>query len=155
MKIENQEQRPDFTSSLNAIELPFITEPPTPCPKFLVQLSCGLFGITDDMIEKYQSLDALFIKNRFNTFFFEAAGDSMQPTIFQGEIVIVDKSKKHFTGKVCVVVYQESLMCKRVIKTNTSFILRSDNSKYKDIIIQDCEELKIWGVVIGRAGFVK
>ena len=152
---DNQDIKPESIETLNKIELPFITEPFAPSPKFLSQLSCGLFGITEDMIEKYQSLDALFIKNRFNTFFFEAAGDSMQPTIFQGEIVIVDKSKKHFNGKVCVVVYQESLICKRVIKTNATFILRSDNPKYKDIVIQDCEELKIWGVVIGRAGFVK
>ena len=61
------------------------------------------FGISDDFIEKYQSLDAKFIKNKFSTFFFEAVGDSMEPTIFEGQVLIVDRSLKDFHQKVCVI----------------------------------------------------
>ena len=33
------------------------------------KVSCGLFGISDDFIENYQSLDERFVKNKESTFF--------------------------------------------------------------------------------------
>ena len=124
-------------------------------PKLLAKLSCGLFGISDDFIEKYQSLDQLFVKNKFSTFFFEAAGDSMEPTIYQGQILIVDRSRKDFHNRVCVVCLDDKMMCKRVIQKDQFVILKSDNQKYKDMIIENNESLTFWGVVIANAGFIK
>ena len=124
-------------------------------PKLSSKISCGLFGISDDFIEKYQSLDAKFIKNKFSTFFFEAVGDSMEPTIFEGQILIVDRSLKDFHQKVCVISYEDKLICKRVYLKSTGIILHSDNPKYKDIIISESEGLNLWGVVIAIAGHVK
>jgi DNA polymerase V len=125
------------------------------CPKLLAKLACGLFGISDDNIEKYQSLDQLFIKNKFSTFFFEAAGDSMEPTIYEGQILIVDRSTTSFHGRVCVVCLDDLMMCKRVWQKENCVILKSDNSKYRDQIIQNNESLVFWGVVIANAGFIK
>ncbi len=141
--------------AMDSIELPLISEAFPKRPIFLSKLSCGLFGISDDEIEDYQSLDSLFIKNRFNTFFFKAAGDSMEPTIFEGQILIVDRSKKNFNGKVCAVVYEEKIICKRVIIKGDLIILKSDNQKYKDIIIQNNENIVFWGVVTAIAGFIE
>ena len=141
-------------SPLKQIELP-MAGTSMEFPKILAKLSCGLFGISDDFIEKYQSLDALFVKNKFSTFFFEAAGDSMEPTIFQEQILIVDRSRKDFHGRVCVVCYEDKLICKRVIQKSDSVILKSDNPKYKDIIIENNESLICWGVVIASAGLIK
>lgn len=140
---------------LNRINLPVIDEPFPHSPTFQMKLSCGLFGISDDLIEKYQSLDSLFIKNRYNTFFFEAAGDSMEPTIFQGQVLIVDRSRKDFNGRVCAIEFEDKIICKRVIILKESIILRSDNSKYKDILVQNNESVNFWGVVIANAGYVK
>lgn len=145
------------TDILKNIELP-----PVPIegsiqeyPTLLAKLSCGLFGISDDFIEKYQSLDQLFIKNKFSTFFFEAAGDSMESTIFQGQILIVDRSATSFHGRVCVVCLDDKMMCKRVYQKENCVILKSDNPKYKDIIIENNESLNFWGVVVANAGFIK
>ena len=140
---------------INRIELPVIDRPFPESPVLLAKLSCGLFGISDDLIEKYQSLDSLFIKNRYNTFFFEAAGDSMEPTIFQGQVLIVDRSRKNFNGRVCAVEYEDKIICKRVIVKPDSIILRSDNSKYKDIIVSTNDGVNFWGVVVATAGYVK
>ena len=142
-------------SIINRIELPIIDEPFPQSPVLLAKLSCGLFGISDDLIEKYQSLDSLFIKNRYNTFFFEAAGDSMEPTIYQGQVLIVDRSRKDFNGRVCAVEYEDKIICKRVLIKQDAVILRSDNSKYKDIIIYNNERVNFWGVVVANAGHVK
>lgn len=145
----------NFETSLKQIDLPFLENGKIECPKFLVKISCGLFGITDDFIEGRQSLDQLFIKNKNTTFFFECDGDSMEPTIRTGQILIVDRSITDFHNRVCVVRHEDKLMCKRVLIRKDSIILRSDNQRYKDICIIDQESSLLWGVVIGIAGFIK
>lgn len=145
----------DLTPKMKEVKLPIACEPAPETPMLLAKMSCGLFGISEDMIEKYQSLDALFIKNRFNTFFFEAAGDSMEPTIYSGQILIVDRSKKDFHGKVCAVAYEDKIICKRVFIKENSIILKSDNPKYRDIHVQQNESVNLWGVVIAIAGYIE
>ena len=145
----------DLTSNIVGIELPVHWGPASEFPTLISKLSCGLFGISDDFIEKYQSLDTLFIKNKFSTFFFEAAGDSMEPTIFPGQILIVDRSRTDFHGRVCVVCLEDKMICKRVLQKGNAVILRSDNPKHKDIVVENNENLNFWGVVIANAGFIK
>ncbi len=145
----------DSESILEQVELPSITEPFPQRPLFLSRLTCGLFGISEDEIEDYQSLDSLFIKNRFNTFFFKAAGDSMEPTIYQGQILVVDRSKNNYNGKVCAIVYDEKIICKRIIMKGEFIILKSDNPKYKEIVIKNNENVVFWGVVVAIAGFIE
>lgn len=140
---------------LQEIILPFSKEETIVCPQFLVKVSCGLFGISDDFIDKYQSLDQLFIRNKYSTFFFECSGDSMEPTIKNGQLLIVDRSIKDFHRRVCIVVYEDKLVCKRVYLGNDSVILKSDNPKYKDIVIKNEDSTLFWGVVTGVAGFIK
>lgn len=135
--------------------LPLIKGASAELPQFSAKVSCGLFGISDDFIEKYQSLDSHFVKNKFSTFFFESDGDSMEPTIFAGQIMIVDKSRKDFHGKVSIVCWEDRLICKRVFLRSDGIILKSDNSKYQDIIISNNENILLWGLVVAIAGFVK
>lgn len=143
------------TATLKQIELPLADEVTYEIPKFIAKLSCGLFGISDDFIEKYQSLDTHFIKNKFSTFFFESDGDSMEPTIFPGQVIVVDRSRKDFHGKVCVISWEDKLICKRVFFKNDLIILKSDNPKHKDIIVQNNENILLWGLVVAAAGFVE
>ena len=119
------------------------------------KVSCGLFGISDDFIENYQSLDERFVKNKESTFFFKATGKSMMPTIFPGEILVVDRSISNFDHRVCVVNYNGELLCKRVIIFSRHLILRSDNSTFKDISVFDEQSALVWGVVIARCGDVR
>ena len=116
------------------------------------KVSCGLFGISDDFIEDYQSLDQRFIKNRTSSFLFEADGDSMEPTIFKGDLLLVDRSIENFDRKVCIVAFDGQLICKRVFKANNGITLRSDNTNYKDIVVMNNELVTIWGVVTSRHG---
>lgn len=145
----------DTNSQLIKVKLPLLAEENFSRPIFLSPLTCGLFGISEDEIEDYQSLDSLFIKNRFNTFFFKAAGDSMEPTIFQGQILVVDRSKTSYHGKVCAVAYEDKIICKRVFIHPNSLVLSSDNKKYRDIVVENSENVKLWGVVVALAGFIE
>ncbi len=116
------------------------------------KLACGLFGIHDDFIENYQSLDERFIKNKTSSFLFEAIGDSMEPSIFKGDLLLVDRSIEYYHRKICVLSYEGSLICKRVFKIPEGIILHSDNTKYKQLIITDNSLVEIWGVVTSRHG---
>ena len=124
-------------------------------PFFGSKLPCGTFGILDDFIEKYQSLDQRFVQNKASTFFFRATGDSMKPTIFPEDILIVDRSIEHYEGKVCVVCFEGELLCKRVFTKKNHALLLSDNQVYKPKLIQNPENAFVWGVVVAKACDVK
>ena len=116
------------------------------------RVGCGLFGISDDFIEEYQSLDSKFIKNKASTFFFKASGDSMEPMIHSGDVLVVDRSITSFHNRICIVIFDDQLICKRVRinRANKSVSLLSENSKHSPILLSESLEASIWGVVVAR-----
>lgn len=110
---------------------------------------CGLFGISDDYIEKYQSLDSRFIRNKAATFFFEASSNSMQPFILEGDILIVDRSLEVSSNCVAVLALHGELICKRIIKEGNRMLLRSENKLYRDIVVTEEMNATVFGVVTG------
>ncbi|MCP4914880.1 MAG: S24 family peptidase [Oligoflexia bacterium] len=124
-------------------------------PLLLQHVECGLFGVSEDFSEDYQSLDERVIKNKSATYFLLAKGRSMEPTIFEEDILVVDRSIKNFHNKVCVVSYNGELICKRVSILEDRVLLKSDNPKFKDIVVFDDASAMFWGVVISRVGQVR
>jgi len=120
-------------------------------PFFGARVSCGLFGISDDYIEKYQSLDSRFVKNKASTFFFEAANNSMAPLICAKDVLVVDRSLEPSHNRVAVICLNGEMICKRLIKTKNGPILRSDNPVYKDFQVTEEMEMTVWGVVVAIA----
>ena len=57
-------------------------------PLFSGELSCGLFGITEDFVDSYLSLDEKFLRSRESTFFVRSSGDSMMPEIKDQDILM-------------------------------------------------------------------
>ncbi|EQC47329.1 LexA family transcriptional regulator [Bacteriovorax sp. Seq25_V] len=117
--------------------------------KPVIFANCGLFGISDDYIEKYQSLDQRFIRNKSSTFFFEATGDSMEPIIHSGDVLIVDRSLSWTHGNIIVGHLDGQFICKRLLKSPDGLILRSENKLHRDILITEEIDFLIWGVVSG------
>ncbi|MBL7664009.1 MAG: S24 family peptidase [Bacteriovoracaceae bacterium] len=114
----------------------------------LPKASCGSFGITEDFTEPYQSLDERFIKNQASTFFFQAAGNSMEPLIFENDILVVDRAKKVKNRQVAIVSLDGQLFCKRIYFQGNNIILKSDNHRYKEQLIHPDRDFSVWGVVI-------
>ncbi len=119
--------------------------------KPVVFANCGLFGISDDYVEKYQSLDQRFVRNKSSTFFFEATGDSMEPIIHSGDVLIVDRSMTWVHGNIIVGHLDGLFICKRLLKSPDGLILRSENKLHRDILITEDIDFLIWGVVSGLA----
>jgi len=115
-------------------------------PVFSMAVQCGLFGIQDDHVENYLSLDEKFIKNKHSTFIFKMEGRSMEPHIFHGDYLIVDRSITDFFNKIVVVDIYDERLCKFLIKESGKTILRSFNSKEKDIIVTEEMDMRVFGV---------
>lgn len=115
--------------------------------KELPKVNCGLFGIAEDHMQSYLSLDEKLIKNKASTFFFEASGDSMAPYIHKKDILVVDRSLEATNNKVIVAALDGGLICKRIIRTIQGVFLVSDNPKFKSIPIKAERDFYVWGVV--------
>jgi len=69
-------------------------------------------------------------------FYLKVDGDSMEPTIQDGSLVLVKKISKVDTGEICVVILNNSFgVLKRIYFDPYGVILRSDNNKYEPIFI--------------------
>ena len=121
----------------------------------MLQANCGLFNISEDHIEDYQSLDERFIKNKSSTFFFQATGDSMEPLVMAGDVLVVDRSITSFHGKIVIVYLEGQFLCKRLIKSSKGPILRSENKLHRDILVSEEMDFLIWGVVTSLARDVR
>ena len=73
----------------------------------------------------------------------------MEPEIKKGDILVVDRSIKLESGKIAALYFNGEAICKQYLKTSAGIILRSINTKYKDIIVTENDELELFGVVIG------
>lgn len=139
-------------SNIKSLEKGGSIEPqPVLRPLFSQRIACGLFGISDDYIEKYQSLDSKFVKNPYSTFFFQAISDSMQPTIFEDDVLVVDRSIEPVSGKIAVVSVHSEMICKRLLKRNGYLYLSSDNKRYKDVKVTEEMNLTVFGTVVAIA----
>lgn len=131
----------DDSDSAGCVILPFPAQ----------RVSCGLFGITNDHIENYQSLDERFVKNKASTYFFEAESDSMSPLIMEGDVLIVDRALDVFSGRIVVCSLNGEMLCKRLKSENGKHFLCSENQKYSPIEILSDSDFSVFGVVRGVA----
>ncbi len=82
-----------------------------------------------------------------------ARGDSMEPTIYSGDSLVIDKTMNSVTsdGGIYVINYDGELFVKRVQKQlNGTVAITSDNKNYGDIVIpsSDLNILRIIGRVV-------
>lgn len=120
-------------------------------PLYSSEIACGLFGISEDYVDDYLSLDEKFLKNKNSTFFVRASGDSMEPEIKAGDILIVDRSLEPEHQSIVALFYNGSPICKKLEFRYPYKRLVSLNNAYEPITIKEDDEVLIFGVVIGLA----
>lgn len=80
-------------------------------------------------------------------------GDSMMPKINDGDVVWVRQQDSLEPEQIGVFVLNGDALCKKLIASGGRFMLRSLNSKYKDIPITEYDSLKVIGRVIDATPF--
>ncbi|APC19373.1 hypothetical protein BLL42_26900 (plasmid) [Pseudomonas frederiksbergensis] len=117
-------------------------------------IHCGFPSPAEDYVLAELSLDELIILNPPATFMLRAAGNSMRDVnINAGDIVIVDKSRSAKHNNIVIAVYQGDFVCKRLVidRHNNRIILQAENPDYPSIVVEDRDQLEIWGVVTWTA----
>jgi DNA polymerase V len=109
----------------------------------------GFGAAADDYAERGIDLNEQLIKNKPATYFFRMKGDAMQEAgIFNGDVLIVDRSLKLVTGKIIVAVLNGELIVRRYHQNFSSAFLIPENNRYKSINLAEFSDFVLWGVVV-------
>lgn len=109
----------------------------------------GFPSPAQDFLEPPISLDELLQIKAPHVYLMRVLGDSMRDCgIFSGDVIVVDRSIDAVSGDVVVVsINQEPLVKRLMIDANGAVSLCSDNPSYAPIVLQEGDELHVWGVV--------
>ncbi len=83
-----------------------------------------------------------------NRYVIRVKGDSMEPRIEDGDLILVDYSKEPRPGNVVVAMINGGAVVKKFLRQKGRIILRSANPRYADIVIGESDQFLIAGVVL-------
>ena len=143
-----------------ALSIPHFLEERPGVPLFLHQVAAGWPSPAEDYIEGTLDLHKYAVRNEAATFFFRASGPSMQGAgIFNGDILVVDRSREATSGKVVIAAVEGELTVKRLLRERGDrseqgekgkggrVLLVPENPEFLPLDITHQEDTYIWGVV--------
>jgi DNA polymerase V len=109
----------------------------------------GFGAAADDYAERGVDLNEQLIRNKPATFFLRVTGDAMiDAGIFNGDVLIVDRSLRAVNGKVVVAVLNGEMIVRRLEKNFNKIRLVPETNKLSAIEVDtSCADFAIWGVV--------
>lgn len=109
----------------------------------------GFGAAADDYAERGIDLNEELIKNKPATFFLRMSGGAMMNAgIYDGDILIVDRSLKFLSGKVVVAVLNGEMLVRRLDKSFNKVRLLSESQHASSVEVDpNTSEFSIWGVV--------
>lgn len=109
----------------------------------------GFGAAADDYMERGIDLNEQLIRNKPATFFMKVSGSSMTNAgIYDGDIVIVDRSIKPKNGTIVIAVIDGEMLIRRMEMTINKMRLIPETPKLAIIDVSEFSDFKIWGVVI-------
>lgn len=94
------------------------------------------------------SLAELLIRDRASTYFWRAAGHSMEPVIPDGSLLIVDRGVTPVSGRIVIAIVDGEYTVKRLhINPSGQVTLRAENPTHPPIVLSELSEMTVWGVV--------
>ena len=118
-------------------------------PFYLHKAGAGFPSPATDYIEEDVDLNIHLIKNLPATFIIRVQGKSMMDVgIYDGDLLVVDKSLKPKNFSTVVANVHDELVVKNFVKEKDEQFLTSGSKKIEDkITINNDSEIFIWGVV--------
>ena len=108
----------------------------------------GFGAATDDYAERGIDLNEQLVRNKPATFFMRVNGDAMIGAgIFDGDVVIVDRSLKPVSGKVIIATLNGEMLIRRLEKILNKVRLVPETAKLAPIDVDPTGEFSVWGVV--------
>lgn len=108
----------------------------------------GFTAAADDYMERGIDLNEQLIKNKPATFFFRMTGDAMSGAgIFNGDVLIVDRSIKTANGKIVVAVLNGEMLVRRLETSINKIRLLPESPRLSPIEVDAQSSFNVWGVV--------
>ncbi len=136
--------------SSRELEVLALASPPVALmlPLFGHKVPAGFPSPADDHVQATLDLNEHLVHHRESTYFVRVQGHSMTGAgIFDGDLLVVDRALEPVAGKIIIAVVDGELTVKRLDYEGKRPILRAQNPHFKDIPLNDGQELQCWGVV--------
>lgn len=137
-------------SNKNSISLKILDNSNTEDLQSIIEgfVAAGFPSPAGDYIENDLSLKNLLVRNESSTFFVQVKGNSMQDAnIFDGDILVVDKSLNPSKESILVCFIDGEFTVKRVNKIGKDYFLIPANKEFQPIKIEEGSDFRLWGVV--------
>lgn len=136
--------------------LPAQDPPKLELPVGLSKVSAGFPSPAEDFKDRELDINDFLISRPKSTVFFQVDGPSVQEFgIYDGDFVVVDRSKNPQSGQIVVAfVNGERLVKKYHVSGEGRVFLVAGHPGYKPLEIKEGMELEVWGVVVGKFGKV-
>ncbi|MCI1241325.1 MAG: translesion error-prone DNA polymerase V autoproteolytic subunit [Bifidobacterium subtile] len=123
---------------------------PTRLPMAMESVHAGFPSPAQDDFAGGFSFDEQVTEHPCATYIVTVAGDSMQGAgIWDGDLLVVDRSLEARHGDVVVAMLGGELTVKRLWLHSGSPVLHAENPAYPDFHPEPLEDLTVWGVVTG------
>ena len=117
-------------------------------PLLASRVEAGFPSPADDYVERALDLNEELIIRPAATFFLRAGGHSMEGAgIYDGDLLIVDRSITPAAAMVIVAVVDGEFTVKRLVETSDGFVLAAEHPRYPPIPLGEDTEVCVWGVV--------
>lgn len=109
-------------------------------------VSCGQGAFIDENITDSLSLPSNWIKTGVDYFANEAEGDSMEPLIEHGDLLVFEKTEDVPVGRIGAFSLNGQYYCKRLKKyKDGTVVLSSDNDDYSPISVRPEDDFRCLG----------
>lgn len=113
------------------------------------RVSAGFPSPAQDEIAARIDLNRDLVKHPLATFYVRVEGDSMEPRIHSGELLVVDRMVETKDGDIVVARLGQELTVKRLhTEEDGSIWLMSENPSYEPIQITEGTDFEVWGRVM-------
>jgi DNA polymerase V len=141
---------PDLADA-RGLFVPLASPPRLALPLDTVKISAGFPSPAADYEESRLDINEYLVRNPVSTFFFPVQGDSMEGAeIFDGDILVVDKSVRPCHGHIIVAFVDGLRLVKRLYRRGGRMALEAENPKYPPLVLTEEMDCLIWGVVVGK-----
>ena len=118
-------------------------------PLMTFKVAAGFPSPAEDYIEGRIDLNQELIKHPSATFCVRVTGDSMEPEICPGEILVVDRAVETKSGDIVVARLGDEMCVKELHLSDTgAMTLISANKCYQPILIGEDTDFEVWGKVL-------
>jgi DNA polymerase V len=117
-------------------------------PFFSSPVKAGFPSPAEDYVESRIDLNADLIPNPDSTFYSRVEGDSMEPLIHVGSMLVIDRAQETLSGDIVLALINGEFCMKRLYLSTNGIKLLSENPAYKAIVITGEMDFRIWGKII-------